>query len=82
MLNILLVLFGIVVIIFTVKYIIPLILYPFANHLKFMQKYYCKLGWHCHMNDYQFNNFDGVSEHCTCKWCGYKGLVDSQGNLF
>ena len=31
---------------------------------------------------YIYNEFDGASAHCTCKWCGYKGMVDSQGNLF
>lgn len=60
----------------------PILLYPFADYLKFTQKYYCKLGWHCHSKDYQWDYFDGASSHCTCKWCGYKGMVDSQGNLF
>lgn len=47
-----------------------------------LRKFYCKLGWHCHSKDYQWDSFDGASAHCTCKWCGYKGMVDSQGNLF
>ena len=59
-----------------------LLLYPFVNHIKSVQKYYCKIGWHCCSKDYQFDYFDGASVHCTCKWCGYKGMVDSQGNLF
>lgn len=62
--------------------IVPLVMYVFADYSKVLQKYYCKIGWHCHMKDYQFDSFDGLSEHCTCKWCGYKGMVDSQGNLF
>lgn len=47
-----------------------------------LRKFYCKLGWHCHSSDYLWNSFDGASNHCTCKWCGYNGMVDSQGNLF
>ncbi len=63
-------------------FFIPVILYPFANVIKPLQKLYCKIGWHCHMKDYIYDDFDGASLHCTCKWCGYKGMVDSQGNLF
>ena len=58
-----------------------LLLYPFANYIKPVQKFYCKIGWHCHPRDYIFDYNDGASDHCTCKWCGYKGRVDSQGNL-
>lgn len=61
---------------------VPIILYQFANMIKSLQKYYCKLGWHCHSKDYIYNEFDGASIHCTCKWCGHKGMIDSQGNLF
>lgn len=56
--------------------------YAIANHVKPLQKIYCKRGWHCHMKDYEATGFDGASLHCRCKWCGYEGLVDSQGNLF
>lgn len=54
----------------------------FANHSKKLQRFYCRIGWHCHQKDYIYDYFDGASIHCTCKWCGYKGMVDSQGNLF
>lgn len=53
-------------------------LYFIADFIKPLQKLYCKIGWHCHMKDYKATD-DGEFE---CKWCGYKGLVDSQGNLF
>lgn len=53
-------------------------LYVVADYIKPLQKLFCKIGWHCHMNDYKTT--DGVE--FECKWCGYKGLVDSQGNLF
>ena len=59
-----------------------MILYLIADHIKPSQKMYCKIGWHCHRKDYIYNGFDGASSHCKCKWCGYEGMVDSQGNLF
>ena len=62
--------------------IFPMLLYLVADHFKLLQKHYCKIGWHCHMKDYEQISFDGVSMHCKCKWCGYEGMVDSQGNLF
>ena len=27
-------------------------------------------------------SFDGCSNHGRCKYCGFLGMVDSQGNLF
>lgn len=62
--------------------LLGMILYLFADYIKPIQKNYCKIGWHCHQKDYIYNSYDGASSHCTCKWCGYKGMVDSQGNLF
>ena len=59
-----------------------MLLYLVADWIKPLQKFYCKIGWHCHSKDYQFDYSDGASTHCTCKWCGYHGMVDSQGNLF
>lgn len=42
--------------------------------------WFCRvMGWHSYTH---FDFFDGCSSHATCKKCGYKGLVDSQGNLF
>ena len=74
------------------KYVVILILigllfllfvpYMLADYIKPLQKLFCKIGWHCHQKDYITEGFDGVSTHCKCKWCGYKGMVDSQGNLF
>ena len=26
--------------------------------------------------------FDGCSVHARCRYCGYEGMIDSQGNLF
>ena len=58
------------------------LLYFVSDYIKPLQKLYCKIGWHCYKKDYIYDEFDGASEHCTCKWCGYKGMLDSQGNLF
>lgn len=60
-----------------------MVFYLLANRLKALQKFYCKIGWHCHSMGYQFEYDNGkVSDHCTCKWCGYKSMIDSQGNIF
>ena len=42
----------------------------------------CKIGWHSFIVGYDFLYNDGCSNHSKCKWCGYEGMVDSQGNLF
>ncbi len=40
----------------------------------------CKnLSWHSYN---YFDGFDGCSATATCKICGFKGMVDSQGGLF
>ena len=65
-----------------ILFILPVVLYLVADHFKFLQKIFCKIGWHCHSKDYIFEYNDGASNHCKCKWCGYNGMVDSQGNLF
>lgn len=40
----------------------------------------CWIGWHSY--HYDTIGFDGCSEHAKCQWCGYEGMIDSQGNLF
>lgn len=34
-------------------------------------------GWHTKVNDPL--NFQ---VYARCKWCGFEGMIDSQGNLF
>lgn len=46
------------------------------------KKVFCKIGWHSFFVGFERTGFDGASEHARCKWCGYKGMIDSQGNLF
>ena len=51
-----------------------------------MKKLFCKIGWHTFIPFYhphwQFLENDGASDHVRCNWCGYEGMIDSQGNLF
>ncbi len=48
--------------------------------IEYLKRFCCRMGWHS--IGYQIYEFDGCSFHATCKWCGYKGMIDSQGNLF
>ena len=43
-----------------------------------IKKFLCRIGWHKPI----YYGFDGASFQAKCKWCGYEGLIDSQGNLF
>ena len=40
----------------------------------------CIMGWH----SYHYYDIisDGINRHGKCKWCGFEGTIDSQGNLF
>lgn len=65
--------------------VIPLFSYMIADHVKFLQKIFCKIGWHSHQYDiveiYSDDPYGTATKH-QCKWCKKTGLVDSQGNLF
>lgn len=43
------------------------------------KRFCCWMGWH---GPREATGFDGASVHARCKWCGYEGMIDSQGNLF
>ena len=45
------------------------------------KRFNCRMGWHSWPN-FLYTGSDGMSAQATCKWCGYKGMIDSQGNLF
>lgn len=45
-----------------------------------IKQLFCRIGWHSF--GYDYISHDGASSHARCKWCGYEGMVDSQGNLF
>lgn len=47
--------------------------------MKWLRGIFCSMGWH---GKYQYRYFDGASEHATCGWCEFEGMIDSQGNLF
>jgi len=46
-----------------------------------VKRFFCWMGWHSFPN-FEYISFDGASEHARCRWCGYEGMIDSQGNLF
>jgi hypothetical protein len=49
--------------------------------LQWVRPFFCKvLPWHA--RNYEPIDFDGCSVHARCPWCGYEGMIDSQGNLF
>ena len=41
--------------------------YFVADYFKFLQNFFCKIGWHCHQKDYIYECFNGASVHCKCK---------------
>lgn len=53
----------------------------FGTRLMFVRKTRCRIGWHSAPN-LDVTGFDGASIHARCRWCGYEGMIDSQGNLF
>lgn len=52
------------------------------KNIAMYKKFACKIGWHSPSRMWEYKDFDGASAHCRCQWCGYVGMVDSQGNLF
>lgn len=48
--------------------------------MKHLRRFFCWMKWHS--IGYEPLFFDGASVHAKCKWCGFEGMVDSQGNLF
>ena len=58
-----------------------LVLYFLAEFIPFLRPAYCRvLPWHSPRPEN--TGFDGCSVHAKCRWCGYEGMIDSQGNLF
>jgi hypothetical protein len=65
----------------------PLIIITLAKYnLKSAQKFCCSTGWHSYPNfiDVHKQSSDpcGFLTYAKCKYCGYEGQIDSQGNLF
>jgi hypothetical protein len=51
------------------------------NRLAWVRVVCCKARWH-KWGRYEVTGHDGCSVHARCPWCGYEGMIDSQGNLF
>lgn len=60
----------------------PLVLLFAMRYLGVGRRILCKIGWHSPPAQWRRDFHDGASMHVTCPWCGYSGMVDSQGNLF
>lgn len=50
--------------------------------MNFIKKFFCKIKWHSYFVGFIPTFNDGCSDHAKCKWCGFEGMIDSQGNLF
>lgn len=50
--------------------------------MKWFKRFSCWIGWHSHPVGFEMVGFDGCSVHAKCRWCGFVGMIDSQGNLF
>lgn len=46
------------------------------------KKFACWIGWHSPPSKWEAVETKFGTTHCKCPWCGYEGMVDSQGNLF
>lgn len=47
-----------------------------------IKRFFCWMRWHSFPIGFESIGWDGCSVHAKCKWCGYEGIIDSQGNLF
>lgn len=52
-----------------------------------IKKFFCWMHWHSYFvgyDDIEYIKNDPLQfQRCAkCKWCNFKGMVDSQGNLF
>lgn len=50
-----------------------------------LRKIRCWMGWHSPSRLWilvQHDGYKGIANEYKCPWCGYVGMVDSQGNLF
>lgn len=51
-----------------------------------IKRFFCKIGWHSFTYELVETPDDplhtGICNKYKCKWCGYVGMKDSQGNLF
>ena len=53
--------------------------------MNLIKKWFCRIGLHSFPVGYdlvEHDGYHGIANKYKCKWCGYIGMVDSQGNLF
>ena len=51
--------------------------------MNIIKRVFCKFGWHSFGYELvEKDGLHGIANKYRCKWCGYIGMVDSQGNLF
>jgi len=74
------------VLVFALIFIAMMSMYPLRwvacwKRFAFMRPMFCnRLEWHS--PGPETTGHDGCSTHARCRWCGYEGMVDGQGNLF
>jgi uncharacterized membrane protein len=52
------------------------------RNFNWYRKFACNvMHWHSYPY-FDTTTNDGCSQYAKCKWCGYEGMLDSQGNLF
>jgi len=55
--------------------------------MKYIKKFFCYMTWHSYFvgyGDVRKSKSDPLQflTFAKCKWCGFEGQIDSQGNLF
>ena len=53
--------------------------------MKRIKQFFCWIGWHSIGYECVHKKADDPLQFLTfarCRWCGFEGQVDSQGNLF
>lgn len=50
--------------------------------MNWIKRLFCSLGWHSFPVGFELTERVGINQHARCRWCGYAGMIDSQGNLF
>lgn len=50
--------------------------------LNLYKRFACWIGWHSPSHMWETVESKYGTSREKCPWCGYEGLVDSQGNLF
>jgi hypothetical protein len=46
------------------------------------KRFCCFVGWHGPLQNSDESDPTGFLSYAQCRWCGYKGQLDSHGQLF